>query len=163
MRPCDNPFDPADAVRHALWERHMRVDIDAFITGDWSAVEDDFDAEVFYALDAGYSDDPANWTVGFPDLATYRDRWLEMSAQTRAQADPTRLRDAMFAGARIARIDFYGPDNAILHKVFDGRMPFRDGGEEPYGWQSVFTLKRRAEGWKIVSFIGYMRGPNDRG
>lgn len=157
MKPSDNPFDPADATRHALWERHMRIDIDAFIAGDWSAVEDDFDADVFQAIDAAHSTNPADWTIGFPNLAAYRDRWLEMSARTKAIADPEKLRDAMFAGARLARIDFYGEDMAILHKVFDGKTPLKDGTEQPYGWQSVFTLRRKGDQWKILSFVGYMR------
>ena len=135
----------------------MRADIDAFIAGDWSAVAEDFDAQAFQAIDAGFSTDPADWTIGFPNLDAYRDRWLEMSADTRSKADPARLREAMFRGARIARIDFYDGGTAILHKVFDGATPLMDGSEEAYAWQSVFTLRRADAGWKIVSFVGYMR------
>lgn len=158
MSPFDNPFDSdADPVRHALWERHMRADIDAFLAGDWAAVEDDFDAARFIALDAGGSRDPLQWTVGFPNLPAYRDRWLEMSALTRERADPDKLRRAMFEGARIARIDFYAGGTALLHKVFDGALPLRDGTREHYSWQSVFTLVREEGGnWKIVSFVGYL-------
>ncbi len=137
MTPTENPFDPADPLRHHLWERHIRADIDAFIAGDWDAVAVDFDEAAFQAIDAGFSPDPADWTIGFPTLAAYRDRWLEMSAETRATADPDRLRDAMFAGVRLAR-------------------PLKDGQEDPYAWQSVFTLRLREGAWKITSFVGYM-------
>ncbi len=157
MKPTDNPFDPLDATRHALWERHIRADIDGFIAGNWDAVAPDFDETAFQAIDAHFSPDPAAWTIGFPNLAAYRDRWLEMSEETRAKADPAKLRDAMFAGARIARIDFHDGDAAIMHKVFDGVTPLKDGSEEHYAWQSVFTLRRRGAVWKIVSFVGYMR------
>ncbi|WP_370274335.1 hypothetical protein [Pseudooceanicola nitratireducens] len=156
MTPTENPFNPADPLRHHLWERHIRADIDAFIAGDWGAVAGDFDEAAFQAIDAGFSPDPADWTIGFPTLAAYRDRWLEMSAQTRATADPDRLRDAMFAGVRLARIDVYDGDMAILHKVFDGVTPLKDGQEDPYAWQSVFTLRLREGAWKITSFVGYM-------
>ncbi len=134
----------------------MRNDIDAFLRGDWSAVANDFDAERFIALDAGGSADPRDWTVGFPNLDAYRASWLEQSLQTRAKADPERLRAALFSGARIARIEFSNGNTAILHKVFDGQLPLRDGTEEPYGWQSVFTLQKAGGSWKIVNFVGYL-------
>lgn len=153
-----NPFPASDPLRHALWETHMRQDIEAFLRGDWEAVAGDFDEQSFVAIDAGRQADPAQWTIGFPSLAAYRDTWLRMSAETIAKADPEKLKAAMFAGARIARIDFYGPDTALLHKRFNGLLPLRDGGEEPYSWQSVFTLRNTAAGWKIVSFVGYLPG-----
>lgn len=156
MSPFDNPFGPDDPVRRALWEAHMRVDIDAFIAGDWDAVADDFDAATFMAMDAHFSSDPAAWTIGFPDLASYRATWLRMSVETLEKADRQRLRAALFAGARIKRIDFSGNDTAILHKVFDGRLPLKHGGEEAYAWQSVFTLRKLADTWKVTSFVGYM-------
>ena len=156
MTPTENPFPPDDPERRAIWEAHMRLDIDAFIAGDWDAVAPDFDAERFIAIDARHSSDPADWTVGFPDLAAYRDTWLRMSARTRDRADPDRLREAMFAGARVKRIDFADDGTCILHKVFDGRTPLRNGGEEPYGWQSVFTLRKSGGRWKVCSFVGYL-------
>lgn len=158
MSPTQNPFSPDDRERHAIWEAHMRVDIDAFIAGDWDACAADFDAENFVALDAGSSSDPAGWTVGFPDLGAYRETWLAMSAETRAKADPGKLRDALFAGARIKRIAFGSPTAAVMHKVFDGRLPLRNGEEEPYAWQSVFTLRKIDGRWKVVSFVGYLPG-----
>ncbi|NIZ11899.1 hypothetical protein [Phaeobacter sp. HF9A] len=156
MSPFDNPFPASDAQRRSLWEAHMRIDIDAFIAGDWDAVAPYFDAERFIALDAGGAQTPADWTIGFPDLAAYRTSWLEQSQQTLAKADPEQLRQALFSGAEIARIDFYGGDTAILHKVFDGKLPLRDGSHEPYSWQSVFTLRKSGGDWKIVSFVGYL-------
>ncbi|UYV37880.1 glycosyltransferase [Rhodobacteraceae bacterium D3-12] len=156
MSPFDNPFPPNDTDRHALWEAHMRVDIDAFIAADWDAVVDDFDTANFFAIDAGFSDDPADWTVGFPTLAAYRDTWLRSSAETREKADMQNLRHALFSGAKIKRIDFYPDHTAIMHKVFDGNLPLKDGTIEPYAWQSVFTLRKIAGSWKIISFVGYM-------
>ncbi|MEQ5871626.1 hypothetical protein J4E08_17230 [Sagittula sp. NFXS13] len=156
MKPTENPFTVDDGERHAIWEAHMRVDIDAFIAGDWKAVAQDFDAERFMAFDAHHSHDPAEWSIGFPDLAAYRDTWLRMSAETRDRADPDRLRDAMFAGARVKRIEFQNDTTAILHKVFNGSTPLKGGSEEPYGWQSVFSLRKADGRWKVCSFVGYM-------
>lgn len=153
--PAQNPFPATDALRHLLWERHIRTDIDAFIAGDWAQVADDFDADRFCALDARHRSDPAQWTVGFPDLAAYRDAWLEQSRITRDRADPARLRAALLSGARLARVERNG-DTLMMHKVFDGALPLRDDTVEPYGWQSLFTLRRTAGAWKIVSFVGYL-------
>lgn len=141
----------------------MRVDIDAFIAGDWEAVAQDFDAEKFIAIDAGRNHDPANWTVGFPNLGAYRATWLRMSAETRERADLGKLREAMFAGARVKRIDFRDDITCILHKVFDGHTPLKNGGEEPYGWQSVFTLRKSEARWKVCSFVGYLRAKTPSG
>ena len=156
MNPFDNPFPKTDKERHALWEAHMRVDIDAFIAGDWDAVADDFDASSFCALHGNNSDNPADWTIGFPNLSAYRDTWLRMSDETKRKANPDLLRKALFSGARIQRLDFFDGDTAIIHKVFDGRLPLKDGGSEPYSWQSVFTLRKLDQKWKVVSFVGYM-------
>ncbi len=154
--PAQNPFPTSDTLRHALWEQHIKVDIDAFIAGDWSRVADDFDDDRFFALDAKRHSDPARWQVGFPDLAAYRDQWLKQSAVTREKADPAKLRHALLSGAKLARVDQTGDDMLLMHKVFNGALPLRDGSLEPYGWQSLFTLRRSGTAWKIVSFVGYL-------
>jgi hypothetical protein len=158
MRPDQNPFPPEDAERHALWQAHMFNDIEAFLRADWDAVKDDFDAETFVAIDARFQSDPALWQVGFPDLDAYRRAWLHQAGVTAQKADPDRLREALFRGARIARIDFFEKGTAILHKVFDGQLPLRNGDTEAYAWQSVFTLRKRDGAWKIQSFVGYIGG-----
>ena len=50
----------------------MHLDIDAFIASDRGATVPDFDAERGIAIDADRSHDPADWAVGFPNLACYR-------------------------------------------------------------------------------------------
>ena len=158
MTPDLNPFPAEDAERHALWQAHMFNDIEAFLRADWDAVKGDFDAETFMAIDARFQADPALWQIGFPDLDAYRRTWLHQAEVTRAKADPARVRDALFRGARISRIDFGEGGTALLHKVFDGALPLKDGSTETYGWQSVFTLRKRDGAWKIQSFVGYIGG-----
>ena len=156
MKPDQNPFSPEDTDRHQLWDAHIRNDIEAFLRSDWQAVAGDFDEAAFVALDAGRDPDPVKWQIGFPTLAHYRDVWLRQSEVTRDRADPEKLRDAMYAGVRLARIDFYPGGRALLHKQFDGHLPLKDGTTEPYGWQSLFTLRKGNDGWKIISFVGYL-------
>lgn len=154
--PAENPFPATDALRHALWEQHIKTDIDAFIAGDWSQVAADFDADRFCALDAGRSANPADWTVGFPTLEAYKNTWLAQSKVTRERADPAVLRDALLSGASLAKVTQTGLDALVMLKSFDGALPLKDGTSEPYGWQSLFTLRRVQQDWKIVSFIGYL-------
>ena len=72
-----NPFDAtADAERHAIWERLVRADCEAFVAGDWSMIERDFDAGGFEGIRCNGSADPARWELAFPDLASYRASWL---------------------------------------------------------------------------------------
>lgn len=59
MQSEKNPFPPDDTDRHALWETHMRNDIEAFLRADWKAVADNFDADNFVAIDAAFQSDPA--------------------------------------------------------------------------------------------------------
>lgn len=154
--PAENPFPSSDTLRHALWEQHIKTDIDAFIAGDWSQVAADFDADRFCALDAGRSANPVDWTVGFPTLEAYKNTWLAQSKVTRERADPAVLRNALLSGASLAKVTQTGPDALVMLKSFDGALPLKDGTSEPYGWQSLFTLRRVQQDWKIVSFIGYL-------
>ena len=40
-----NPFDAQrDPDRHYIWQRLVAIDSDAFVLGDWSMIEGDFDA-----------------------------------------------------------------------------------------------------------------------
>src|SRR5207237_60767 len=80
QRNTVNPFDPAaDPDRHALWDRLVAADSEAFVRGDWSAIEGDFDAENFEGIRCFGSTNPDDWRVAFPTLASYRESWLESS------------------------------------------------------------------------------------
>lgn len=151
-----NPFPSTDPTRAAIWDMHIRDDIDAFIAGDWSAIEDTFVSDGFIALDANRSSTPGDWRIAFHSLDAYRDEWLRQSQDTLTKANPETLRTALFDGTSAQRIDFYQGDTAILHKRFDGVLPLRDGRSERFQWQSVFTLRQVDSVWKVVSFVGYL-------
>src|SRR3954453_22343508 len=77
-----NPFDVTkDSDRHYIWQRLVAVDSDAFVLGDWSMIEADFDAEHFEGIRAHGSANPDDWRIAFADLASYRDSWLDVSRQ----------------------------------------------------------------------------------
>jgi hypothetical protein len=160
-----NPFDHAtDPERHAIWERLVRADGEAFVAGDWTAIADDFDADCFEGIRCGGSADPARWQLTFADLPAYRASWLTASKQFRAKpfAAGSGPRDAIFARTHLDRIDIAG-DRALCHKQFYGSVNLADGTVLDDRRQTLFRLHRRANspcGWKIVGFLGQL--PLDR-
>ncbi len=152
-----NPFDPAaDPDRHALWDRLVRADSDAFVAGDWAAIEGDFDAEHFEGIRCGHSADPADWRIAFPTLASYRDNWLDLSRQfvARRFAGLT-PREAIYARTHLTQIDVAG-DRALCHKQFFGDLPLADGTALAGSRQTLYRAHRQRGGWKVVGFLGQL-------
>ena len=156
-----NPFDATtDAERHAIWDRLVRADSEAFIAGDWSMIEDDFDAEQFEGIRCQNSANPDDWRLAFPELADYRDSWLAASKQFVSRKFPGGItaRDAIFARTHLNEIHIAG-DRALCHKKFHGVVPLADASLLADARQSLFRLHRRADspwGWRIVGFLGQL-------
>jgi hypothetical protein len=156
-----NPFDASsDPQRHAIWDRLVRADCEAFIAGDWGMIEDDFDAEHFEGVRCQNSANPDDWRIAFPDLAGYRDSWLAASKQFAARkfAGGVTPREAIFARTHLNTIDITG-DRALCHKKFHGVVPLADASVLVDARQSLFRLHRRADsrwGWRIVGFLGQL-------
>jgi hypothetical protein len=154
-----NPFDKkSDPDRHAIWERLIRVDGEAFVAANWAMVEEDFDAQNFEGIRCGGSGNPDRWEIVFPTLNSYRDSWLEASKHFCAQpfANGITPRDAIFMRMHLTRIEIHG-DRAICRKKFYGNVPLRDGLALDTTRQTVFRLHRRKDspwGWLIVGFLG---------
>jgi hypothetical protein len=152
-----NPFDRGtDPDRHTIWQRLVAVDCEAFALGDWSMIEDDFDAEVFEGVRCFQSGNPDDWRIVFPDLASYRESWLAASAQFRARkfAKLSHL-DALLARTHLDEIDIAG-DRALAHKKFFGDVELADGSLLADRRQTLFRLHRRGGLWKIVGFFGQL-------
>lgn len=164
MRPSEtNPFPSTDPDRHAIWEMLVRRDIDAFLAGDWSAVEEDFEADAFLGIDGRFRGNPDSWQLAFPDLASYREAWLEQSASFRADGIAPTARDELFDATTLRDIEIRG-DRALLHKKFDGSVHTGSGAVLPLVWQSLYHCRRKADGaWKITGFVGYLPFPMGMG
>jgi len=153
-----NPFPPEDADRHALWEMIVRKDIDAFLTADWSLVEDDFAAEGFMGIDADRRADPDGWSLRFPDLNSYKEVWLQQAqafALTNFGGDP---RQQLFEATLLRDIEVRG-DVAVLHKKFDGKVTVRDKAPLMLRWQTLYYARRVGGRWKLTGFTGYLPNP----
>ena len=152
-----NPFDPAaDPDRHYLWQRLVEADCEAFIAGDWAAVERDLDADNFEGLRCGESSNPDEWQLAFATLAEYRDSWLDASRQFLARrfAGLTH-REAIYARTHLTRIEIRGT-RALCQKQFFGDLPLADGTLLTGRRQSLFRVHRQAAGWRVVGFLGQL-------
>ena len=158
-----NPFAGADPDRAAIWDMLVYRDIDAYLAVDWEAVADDFLSDEFFGIDAGKSRNADRWQPSFSSLDAYRDVWLEQARETRENADPDRVRAALFALTTLTQIDIDG-GFALAHKKFDGSVPRRDGSAERLQWQTHYYCKQVADkkaaaAWKIRGFTGYLPNP----
>ncbi len=154
----NNPFPVADQDRHEIWEMLVRRDIQAFVTQDWSLVEDDFVAEGFFGLHAHNLGNPDGWRLAFPTLDVYRDEWLRQAATSAATEYDEPLGDALFRITHMRDIEIDGT-RAVVHKKFDGRIRKRNGELEHLQWQTLYFCTKQDAHWKISSFVGYLPHP----
>ncbi len=54
----------------------VRRDIEAYVARNWDAHFEDFAPELFFGIDAGFSDNPDAWRARYADIARYREAWL---------------------------------------------------------------------------------------
>ncbi len=103
------------------------------------------------------SPNPANWTIAFPELASYRANWLD-SAKKFAELkfrDVTPL-EAIYSRCSLTRIDLAG-DRAIAHKQFSGSLLLADGATySPGRRQTLYRLHRQQSRWRIAGFLGQL-------
>jgi hypothetical protein len=152
-----NPFDATtDADRHYIWHRLIDVDSEAFVRGDWSMIEADFDAEDFEGIRCGHSSNPADWTIAFAGLADYRDSWLTASREfvSKRFVKMTPL-EAVLRRTHLERIDI-ADDRALAHKRFSGTIQLADESVLSGSRQTLYRLHRQRGIWKIVGFLGQL-------
>lgn len=148
-----NPFAPADADRHAIWEIVVRRDSDFFLSGDWSIAAGDYVEDGFLGIDAGGQSDPGAWKIGFATLADYRRSAIEARMNPADFAED--LRSAWFGCQSLDRIDITGM-LALAHKRIDGAIARMDGTPLRLAWRSVFFMRQVGASWKITGFTGYL-------
>jgi hypothetical protein len=156
-----NPFDPArDPDRHTIWQHLIALDSDAFVQGDWSMIEGDFDADSFEGIRCNHSSDPDDWEFAMPRLSDYRDGWLIASRDflKKQFANGVTHRQAIYRRCRLTQIDIAG-DRALAHKKFSGDIPLLDGTTLSGSRQTLYRLHRKAGVWKIVGFLGQLPLP----
>jgi hypothetical protein len=153
MNPFDRQIEPD---RHEIWRRLVLADCEAFAIGDWSLIENDFDADVFEGVRCLHSTNPDDWKIVFPDLASYRESWLAASAEYRAKTFAKLSHvETLLARTHLDEIDVSG-DRALAHKKFFGEVLLADGSNLADRRQTLFRLHKRAGAWKIAGFLGQL-------
>ena len=157
LDPMINPFDPnTDPDRHTIWQHLIAIDSDAFVLGDWTMIEGDFDAESFEGIRCNHSSNPDDWVIALPRLEDYRDGWLAASRDfLKKQFVAITHREAVYRRCRLTQIDING-DRALAHKKFSGDIPLIDGTTLSGSRQTLYRLHRQAGMWKIVGFLGQL-------
>jgi len=153
-----NPFPKEDKNRYSIWEKVVRVDIDAFIAQDWDMCANDFVEENFMGIDARKSANPDSWSLNYESLEAYKTDWLKQAADFASVAYKDDKRKALFDATTLRDIDIKG-NSAVLHKKFDGSITRVDGTVEPILWQTIYKMKKVNNDWKIIGFVGYMPNP----
>ena len=153
--PMQNPFDPLDEARHAIWEMLVQRDIDAFIGADWPMIAGDFIAENFIGMNGNFDPDPQTWSLSFASLEAYRDEWLRQAAAAQKTEYAEDQRAGIFRATKLEEIELQGPV-ALVRKKFDGTIKRADGGADRMLWQTLYTCRETPEGWKIAGFVGYL-------
>ena len=151
-----NPFDrTSDPDRHDLWHRLVQIDSEAFVAGDWSRIENDFDAEHFEGIRC-FTNNPDDWKIVFPRLEDYKTAWLQMSGDFRKKQfiEMTQL-EAVLRRARMDQIEITG-DRCLCHKKFSGTLDLVDGTQVTTARQTIYRLHKQRGIWKIVGFLGYL-------
>ncbi|EPE94675.1 hypothetical protein [Rhizobium grahamii] len=156
--PFKNPFPVSDVARHSIWEMLVPRDIDAFLAGDWSMVEQDFVEEGFIGIDGRKEVSPDKWRLAFPTLSAYRDEWVRQAEEFATQAFAEDTRTAIFTTTTLEDIEIEG-DMALVRKKFDGGLSKADGTRDIMQWQTLYYCRLHEGRWKICGFTGYLPNP----
>jgi len=156
-----NPFSTADSDRREIWEMLMIHDFDAFVTGDWSVVANDFWEEGFFGIHAQMHANPSHWVLAYPNVASYRDEWLRQVHEfAPIKLEGTTTLEFLFQACRLENISIER-SRAIGLKRFDGAVKTVDGEDVLLRFQSLYKLVHIKNRWKIAGFVGYL--PLDSG
>ncbi len=156
--PFQNPFPATDEARHAIWEMLVPRDIDAFLAADWAMVAHDFVEDGFIGISGNREDNPDKWTLAFPNLAAYRDEWLNQAKDFAGQTYGEDPRTAIFTTTTLEEIEISG-ETALVRKKFDGGIKKADGTLDVMRWQTLYYCRLHEGRWKISGFTGYLPNP----
>lgn len=156
--PFLNPFPTSDTARHAIWDMLVTRDIDAFLSADWSMVQNDFVEDGFIGIDGRKQANPDEWRLTFPTLSAYKDEWLRQARDFAGQTFAEDTRTAIFTTTTLENIEISG-DMALVRKKFHGGLTKSDGTRDVMEWQTLYYCRLHQGRWKISGFTGYLPNP----
>jgi hypothetical protein len=156
--PFKNPFPETDFARHSIWDMLVTRDIDAFLSADWSKVENDFVADGFIGINGNRQTNPDTWRLAFPNLTAYREEWLKQAHDFAGETFAEDARTAIFTTTTLEDIEVEG-ETALVRKKFDGGLRKADGSFDAMNWQTLYYCRLHEGRWKISGFTGYLPNP----
>lgn len=149
-----NPYRTGTG-EHELWNLLVRNDFEGFLAKDWERVAGDYIENGFFGIDLGKSRLPENWKLSFPALESYKYAWIKDSHAFEKHPFDCDPREALYKCSRLEFFDFKGT-SALVHKVFNGYIPLKQGGALELKWRSLFLVRKEEDRWRIAGFCGYM-------
>ncbi|MCC5905355.1 MAG: hypothetical protein JJU13_04065 [Balneolaceae bacterium] len=144
-----------DGFECAIWQMLVERDIQAFIRADWQMIAGDFIEENFMGIDAGGHENPADWSLKYPTLESYKQEWLKQAREFSRTKWVEDLEGALFRVSSLRHIEISG-DCALVHKHFSGNITKADGELVPVDWQTLYRCRKSEGKWKIAGFTGYL-------
>ena len=138
-----------------IWKILIYNDFYAFCKGDWEMIHNDFDEKEFYAVQGNKTNNKLDWSLQYNSLAAYKEDWLNQSRdflKLEFLCDPLKV---LFESTKLSKIKIHG-DIALVHKEFNGTFEIKGANSIVLDWISIFILRKYAEDWKIISFVGYL-------
>lgn len=150
-----NPFEQKDKDKALIWDMLVKRDILAFTSQNWSLISNDFNSEEFIGINGAFKENPDEWTLGFPDIDSYKTEWLRQADEFRHTdwiGDPVTI---LYQCTILEQIEVLG-NWALAHKKFKGNLVKADGEKASMNWQSLCRCHCIEGHWKISGFTGYL-------
>lgn len=142
-----------------LWEVLIKNDFEAFVSGKWELISEDFIEEEFYGIDGNLSHRKVDWNLKYYHLELYKSDWLQQSKDFNAKnfvSDPLRH---LYETTRLSIMQIR-EEKALVHKEFNAKLDVVNDEPIYLNWISLFMLRKVEGKWKIASFLGYL--PKDQ-
>lgn len=158
MSEYRNPFNCNDPDRFSIWEMLVERDIKAFISQNWSMVEDDFIAEGFMGIDGRNLSNPDSWRLNFPSLSSYKQHWLNQAEEFNKSEFTSDPETSLLEATTLRDIDIVD-NSALVRKKFDGVLAKTSGELVRLNWQTLYRCRKIDNVWKIAGFTGFLPHP----
>ncbi len=154
MQIYTNPFKP-NSEKHEVWNILIKNDFEGFLDQNWEFVASDYLEPGFFGINMNKTSNTELWQLSFPSLASYKNQWINDSIEFKKNNFDCDPREVFYATTHLENFEFF--DNVMMvHKVFDGELPIKNGPSIPLNWRSLFVLRKEHSRWQIASFTGYI-------
>ncbi|MCY4291865.1 MAG: hypothetical protein OXC72_08925 [Roseovarius sp.] len=152
-----NPLESESASKARLRPLMVADDIEAFVSRDRDANAGDIREPALFGINADGAGGPANWSLEFPDLDSYRKGWLGFARTSAEKSAPDRLGSRHHRASKPIDMQL-GGDVATCLKSFANAFMHDDGSPEIMHWQTQYMCRRVQGKSNIWSFADHLPG-----